>query len=79
MGDRRNQEDRRAINDRRRNDRRRGADHRRPMFEICRSMLYLALVHESPGDAPQRVVTRAIRWRKESESLHTEQGLQELT
>ena len=74
--ERRQQEDRRNSGDRRRQSERRCA-----IFEVCRSMLHLALVvrgtaAEGGGD---RIITRSIRWRKESTSLNTEKGTQELT
>ena len=74
--DRRNASDRRLTS-----DRRKPSEGRCAIIEVCRSMLHLALVaqnsnNDNPGD---RVVTRSIRWRKEANSLHTEQGTLELT
>src|SRR6185295_15540634 len=62
-------------------ERRKPSEGRCAIIEVCRSMLHLALVArnantDNPGD---RVVTRSIRWRKEATSLHTEQGITELT
>jgi Tfp pilus assembly protein PilN len=74
--------DRRQFSDRRgMGDRRRQGEGRCAIFEVCRSALHLAIVArnnnaDSPGD---RVVTRSVRWRKEASSLHTEQGIRELT
>lgn len=44
-------------------------------------MLHVALVVRSNNSegAGDRVVTRSIRWRKDAVSLHTEQGIRELT
>src|SRR6185295_3241531 len=61
-------------------ERRKPSEGRCAIIEVCRSMLHLALVArnantDNPGD---RVVTRSIRWRKEANSLHTEQGIVEL-
>src|SRR3954452_15508758 len=73
--------DRRAAAERRLNsERRKQSEGRFAIIEVCRSMLHLALVArttntENSGD---RVVTRSIRWRKEANSLHTEQGIVEL-
>ena len=76
QSDRRNQSDRRRSGDRRRQ-----ADDRCAIFEVCRSMLHLALVVRKNGgeEGGDRVVTRSVRWRNEASSLHTEQGRQELT
>lgn len=83
MGDQREQSDRRQLDrrggDRRGGDRRSGASVRHPVFEICRSMLHLALVIDKGEEQPPTVVTRSIRWRKESTALHTELGTAELT
>src|SRR4051794_39104627 len=74
--------DRRATAERRLNsERRKQSEGRFAIIEVCRSMLHLALVArttntENSGD---RVVTRSIRWRKEANSIHTEQGIVELT
>jgi hypothetical protein len=62
-------------------ERRRQSEGRFAVFEVCRSMLHLALIArtsntEEEGD---RVVTRSIRWRNKATSLHTEHGLEELT
>src|SRR4051812_45121432 len=73
--------DRRAAAERRlTSERRKLSEGRFAIIEVCRSMLHLALVarttnNESSGD---RVITRSIRWRKEANSLHTEQGIVEL-
>src|SRR3954467_10516356 len=74
--------DRRAAAERRlNNERRKLSEGRFAIIEVCRSMLHLALVarttnNENSGD---RIVTRSIRWRKEANSIHTEQGVVELT
>ena len=74
--------DRRNAAERRFNgERRKPSEGRCAIIEVCRSMLHLALVaqnsnNDNPGD---RVVTRSIRWRKEANSFHTEQGTIELT
>jgi hypothetical protein len=62
-------------------DRRRQSEGRYAVFEVCRSMLHLALVARSAtgDDAEDKVVTRSLRWRTEATSLHTERGEQELT
>lgn len=74
--DRRQQTERRHIVDRRRQ-----GDGRFAIFEVCRSMLHLALVarNTNTNDGTDRVVTRSIRWRKEAASLNSEQGVLELT
>lgn len=72
--DRRKQTDRRQSSDRRRQ-----SDARHAVFEVCRSTLNLALVIRQPAGAPDKVVTRTVRWRKEASSLHSERGVQELT
>jgi hypothetical protein len=61
-------------------ERRKQSDARRAIFEVCRSMLHLALVARNTGDdgAGDRVVVRSIRWRKEAASLNTDQGIAEL-
>jgi Tfp pilus assembly protein PilN len=76
VADRRNAEERRLSG-----ERRKPSEKRCAIIEVCRSMLHLALVarnanNEQGGD---RVVTRSIRWRKEANSIHTEQGMAELT
>src|SRR6476660_2267454 len=76
IADRRNAAERRTVS-----ERRKSSEGRYAIIEVCRSMLHLALVartsnNETPGD---RVVTRSIRWRKEANSLHTDQGIIELT
>src|SRR3954447_9730864 len=76
--ERRQQSDRRQQST---SERRKPSEGRCAIIEVCRSMLHLALVarnsnSENSGD---RVVTRSIRWRKEANSLHTEQGIVELT
>lgn len=74
--------DRRQDSDRRlSSDRRRQGEGRYAIVEVCRSMLHLALVVRSSGSegTGDRVVTRSIRWRKDAASLHTEQGVRELT
>jgi len=62
-------------------DRRRQSEGRYAVFEVCRSMLHLALVARSTSgnDSEDKVVTRSLRWRKEATSLHTDRGEQELT
>lgn len=73
--------DRRQQSDRRNSgDRRRQADDRCAIFEVCRSMLHLALVVRKNGaEGGDRVVTRSVRWRNEASSLHTDHGREELT
>lgn len=79
MGDRRN-EDRRAPEDRRQVvERRKASENRRAVFEVCRSTLHLALLVPGDGNKEDRIITRSIRWRKESNSVHTEDGARELT
>ncbi len=61
-------------------ERRRLSEGRCAIFEVCRSMLHLALVVRGGGsDGNDKVLTRSIRWRKEASSLHTERGVLELT
>lgn len=62
-------------------ERRKQSEGRCAIFEVCRSMLHLALVARSSGgeNGNDKVVTRSIRWRNEATSLHTEQGINELT
>lgn len=76
VSDRRQRTERRQISDRRRQ-----SEGRYAIFEVCRSMLHLALVARAANaeEAADRVVTRSIRWRKGATSLNTEQGIQELT
>jgi hypothetical protein len=74
--------DRRNANERRlKSERRKSSEGRCAIIEVCRSMLHLALVaRNTNNDKPDdRVVTRSIRWRNEANSLHTEQGILELT
>jgi type IV pilus assembly PilN-like protein len=74
--------DRRQQNERRHgSERRKQSEGRYAIFEVCRSMLHLALVarNGSSDDAGDRVVTRSVRWRNEAASLLTEQGINELT
>jgi hypothetical protein len=74
--------DRRQSTDRRQfGDRRRQAEGRCAVFEVCRSMLHLALVVRSPNgnDEEDKVITRSVLWRNEATSLHTDRGVQELT
>lgn len=72
--DRRQQTDRRVTGERRRQ-----SDARCAIFEVCRSMLHLALVVRNNGEGDDKVLTRSIRWRNEASSLHTERGVEELT
>src|SRR3954471_11834644 len=74
--DRRNPAERRL-----KGERRKPSDARCAIIEVCRSMLHLALIARNPSEdtSGDRVVTRSIRWRKEANSLHTEQGIAELT
>ena len=74
--DRRQSVERRAIG-----ERRKPSEGRCAIFEVCRSMLHLALVARNPNNegTGDRVVTRSIRWRNEAASLNTEQGIAELT
>ncbi|MCI0332158.1 MAG: PilN domain-containing protein [Planctomycetes bacterium] len=61
-------------------ERRRQSEGRCAIFEVCRSMLHLALVVRGGGsDGSDKVLTRSIRWRKEASSLHTERGVQGLS
>src|SRR5687767_2659117 len=46
--------------------------------EICRSTLGLVSV-ERRGESPSRVHTRTVVWRRESSSLHSEAGINELS
>ena len=76
--------ERRQQIDRRQNsvaDRRRQGEGRYAIFEVCRSMLRLALVVHNAGaeGSADRIITRSIRWRKEAASLNTDQGIHELT
>lgn len=72
--------DRRAQADRRQsNDRRRSTDARDVALEITESMIHVALVVRGNGSEPEKVVTRSVPWRKESTTLHSELGAQELT
>ncbi len=74
--------DRRAAAERRvTSERRKPAEGRCAVIEVCRSMLHLALVARTPVNdtSGDRVVTRSILWRKEANSLHTDQGVEELT
>jgi hypothetical protein len=73
--DRRNQVERRFGGERRRQ-----SEGRCAVFEVCRSMLHLALVvRGSGGEERDKVITRSLRWRKEASSLHTDRGVEELT
>lgn len=75
--DRRQPSERRLIGERRRQ-----SEGRCAIFEVCRSMLHFApIAHYPSSDKPgDRVVTGgSIRWRKEAKSLHSEQGIVELT
>ncbi len=62
-------------------ERRKASEGRCAIFEVCRSMLHLALVVRNRGgdSAGDRMVTRSVRWRNEATSLHTDQGIGELT
>jgi Tfp pilus assembly protein PilN len=61
-------------------ERRKQSEGRYAIFEVCRSMLHLALVVRGSGaDANDKVLTRSVRWRNEATSLHTERGVEELT
>jgi len=74
QSDRRGQPDRRYMT-----DRRRGSDTRNAVFEVCRSTVNLALVVRGSDGAPSKVLTRSLRWRKESTSLFSDIGVKELT
>jgi hypothetical protein len=76
--DRRQQTDRRDAGG---SDRRRQGEGRCAIFEVCRSMLHLALIARNAGGegTPDRVVTRSLRWRKDATSLNIDQGIHELT
>ena len=74
QGDRRDAPDRRQAA-----DRRRGSDSRSAVFEVCRTHLHMALVIRTGGDEPNKLVTRSIRWRQQSTSVHSEAGVEELT
>jgi Fimbrial assembly protein (PilN) len=76
------------VKDRRQHaERRFGGERRRQAnapcanFEVCRSMLHLALlVRGTSGvEGSDKVITRSVRWRNAATSLHTERGVQELT
>jgi Tfp pilus assembly PilM family ATPase len=75
--------DRRQATERRQfsGDRRRQSEARHAIFEVCRSMLHLALVvRNNNGEvSDDRVITRSLRWRNEAPSLQSERGIQELT
>lgn len=74
--------DRRQAAERRHSaDRRKQGEGRCAIFEVCRSMLHLALIvrNANINGGLDRVVTRSLCWRKDATSLHTEQGTQELT
>jgi Tfp pilus assembly protein PilN len=73
QSDRRAQPDRRAVI-----DRRRGTDTRNVALEISESMIHLALVVRGNGSEPEKVVTRSVAWKKESTTLYSELGAQEL-
>lgn len=61
-------------------ERRRQSEARCAIFEVCRSMLHLALVVRGGGnEGNDKVLTRSIRWRNEASSLHTDRGVEELT
>src|SRR5438477_3446406 len=62
-------------------ERRKASEGRCAIFEVCRSMLHLAIVarNTTSDSAGDRIVTRSIRWRKDATSLHTELGIGELT
>src|SRR4051812_43942648 len=72
---------RQSTERRSRGERRRQSEGRIAIFEVCRSMLHLALIarNSSSEEKDDRVVTRSIRWRNKATSLHTEHGLAELT
>ncbi len=76
------QSDRRQQNERRlHGERRKQSEGRRAIIEVCRSKLHLALIARNPNSdtTDDRVVTRSIRSRNKAASLHTEQGIGELT
>src|SRR6476659_9909589 len=75
--ERRQQSDRRQQSA---SDRRRQGEGRCAIFEVCRSMLHLALVvrNANADGSSDRIITRSIRWRKDATSLNTEQGIHEL-
>jgi Tfp pilus assembly protein PilN len=61
-------------------ERRRQSESRCAIFEVCRSMLHVALVVRGSGNEDaDKVLTRSVRWRNEASSLHTERGVEELT
>jgi hypothetical protein len=72
---------RQAVERRFGGERRKQSEGRCAIIEVCRSMLHLALIARSAVDdtTGDRVITRSIKWRKEAASLHTEQGINELT
>lgn len=72
VGDRRDEAERRHSG-----DRRRPSDARHAVFELCRSMLHLALVVRTAEG--QQLVTRSVRWRTTAMTLHTDRGVEELT
>jgi Tfp pilus assembly protein PilN len=71
--DRRGQPDRRKTT-----DRRRGVDARNVAFEVSGSMIHVALIVRGNDSSPEKVVTRSVPWRKESKTLYSELGAQEL-
>jgi hypothetical protein len=62
-------------------DRRKQSEARYAIFEVCRSMLHLALVvrNSNAENEDDRVVTRSVQWRKAATSLHSDRGVEELT
>src|SRR6476646_2485331 len=72
---------RQAVERRFGGERRKQSEGRCAIIEVCRSMLHLALIARNAVDdtTGDRVITRSIKWRKEAASLHTEQGINELT
>jgi hypothetical protein len=73
QSDRRSQSDRRNVV-----DRRRGFDARNVAFEVTESMIHVALVVRGIEGEAEKVMTRSVLWRKESTTLHSELGAQEL-
>jgi hypothetical protein len=74
--------DRRQESERRQSgDRRKQSEARYAIFEVCRSMLHVALVvrNNTAEEGDDRVVTRSLQWRKAASSLHSDRGFEELT
>jgi len=80
MSDRRTSKKRRRGQERRRlRERRRQGSERFVVVEIARSDLRVVMLDRSTDDAPDRVETTILPWRRQAASLQGETGLQELT